>query len=80
MTCACTCGSMLTAFFNSEAVRDYAGARRSDAAAYARWFHRLLERGVSMPPSQFEAAFLSTAHDEESLASFETAVAGSFKA
>ena len=73
-------GSMLTAFFNPEAVRDYAGARRSDAAAYARWFHRLLERGVSMPPSQFEAAFLSTAHDEESLASFETALAGSFKA
>ena len=60
-------GSMLTPFFTERAVRDYAGARHADTALFARWFQRLLAKGVSLPPAQFEAAFVSTAHDEEAI-------------
>ena len=61
-------GSMLTPFFTDRAVRDYADAKRADTALFASWFHRLLTKGVSIPPAQFEAAFVSTAHDEDALA------------
>jgi glutamate-1-semialdehyde 2,1-aminomutase len=71
-------GSMLTAFFTEGPVRDYASARKANAAAFATWFQRLLAQGVSLPPSQFEAAFVSTAHDEEALAFLERALSGSF--
>lgn len=57
-------GSMLTAFFSGTAVTDYESAKRSDTAAYAAFFQRMLERGVYLAPSQFEAAFLSTAHSD----------------
>ena len=57
-------GSMLTAFFCEGPVRDYAGARTADTARYARFFHGMLERGVALAPSQFEAAFVSLAHSE----------------
>jgi glutamate-1-semialdehyde 2,1-aminomutase len=60
-------GSMLTAFFCAGPVRDYAGARAADAARYARFFHAMLERGVALAPSQFEAAFVSLAHSEEDI-------------
>jgi glutamate-1-semialdehyde 2,1-aminomutase len=55
-------GSMLTMFFTAAPVVDYATAKLSDAAAYARYFHRMLDQGVFLAPSQFEAMFLSTAH------------------
>ena len=55
-------GSMLCSFFTPGPVVDYASAKRSDTQAYAKFFHRMLERGVYFAPSQFEAAFLSTAH------------------
>ncbi len=55
-------GSMLTGFFTSTAVTDYASAKTSDTARYARYFHAMLERGVFLAPSQFEAAFVSLAH------------------
>ncbi len=71
-------GSMLTAFFTHEAVRDYASAKQSDTAAFASWFRQLLAKGISLPPSQFEAAFVSTAHDEEALAFLERALSESF--
>ena len=58
-------GSMLTAFFCAGPVRDYAGARAADTARYARFFHAMLERGVALAPSQFEAAFVSLAHSDE---------------
>ena len=58
-------GSMLTAFFCPGPVRDYAGARTADTARYARFFHAMLERGVALAPSQFEAAFVSLAHSED---------------
>jgi glutamate-1-semialdehyde 2,1-aminomutase len=57
-------GSMLTAFFTDGPVTDYASAVRSDTKRYATFFHGMLERGVYLAPSQFEAAFLSTTHDE----------------
>ncbi|MGQ9458431.1 MAG: aminotransferase class III-fold pyridoxal phosphate-dependent enzyme, partial [Anaerolineae bacterium] len=58
-------GSMMTAFFSAEPVRDYASAKRADAARYARFFHAMLERGVYLAPSQFEASFVSLAHTPE---------------
>jgi len=60
-------GSMLTAFFAAGAITDYATAKQADSAQFAAWFRSLLARGVSIPPSQFEAAFLSTAHDEDAI-------------
>ena len=55
-------GSVLTPFFTDQPVRDYQGATRSDAAAYAQFFRGMLARGIYPPPSQFEAWFLSGAH------------------
>lgn len=60
-------GSMLTAFFTPGPVTDYASARTSDTARYAKYFHAMLERGVFLAPSQFEAAFLSLAHSDQDL-------------
>ncbi|HEY8490113.1 MAG TPA: glutamate-1-semialdehyde 2,1-aminomutase [Dehalococcoidia bacterium] len=60
-------GSMLTVFFTEGPVTDYATAARSDTERYARFHRAMLERGVYLPPSQFEALFLSLAHSEEDL-------------
>ncbi|MYI83208.1 MAG: aminotransferase class III-fold pyridoxal phosphate-dependent enzyme, partial [Chloroflexi bacterium] len=57
-------GSALTGFFRAEAPRDYAEAAESDTARFARFHRALLEQGVMLPPSQFEAWFVSLAHDE----------------
>ncbi|MBF6600658.1 MAG: glutamate-1-semialdehyde 2,1-aminomutase [Dehalococcoidia bacterium] len=57
-------GSMLTVFFVEEAPRDYASAKRADAVRYGRFFGAMLEAGVSLPPSQFEAWFVSLAHQQ----------------
>jgi glutamate-1-semialdehyde 2,1-aminomutase len=57
-------GSMLTAFFTEGPVRDYATAKTSDTARYAAFFRQMLDRGVYLAPSQFEAAFLSAAHTD----------------
>jgi glutamate-1-semialdehyde 2,1-aminomutase len=55
---------MFTCFFTHDPVTDYASAKRSHTGKFARFFRSLLERGVYFPPSQFEAAFVSTAHSE----------------
>jgi glutamate-1-semialdehyde 2,1-aminomutase len=55
-------GSMFTWFFTAGPVTDFASASASDTAAFARFHRRMLEAGVWLPPSQFEAAFVSTAH------------------
>jgi glutamate-1-semialdehyde 2,1-aminomutase len=57
-------GSMFTCFFSSDPVTDYASAKKSDTVKFACFFRSLLEGGVYFPPSQFEAAFISTAHSE----------------
>ena len=60
-------GSMLTLFFNKGPVVDFASAKASDTAAFGRCFHEMLRRGVFIPPSQFEACFISTALTEGDL-------------
>lgn len=67
-------GTMLTPFFTDTPVTNYAEARRTDRAAYAAFFHAMLDAGVYLAPSAFEAAFTSAAHGEAELAAFEAAV------
>jgi len=57
-------GSLLTLFFTPEPVRDYAGAKKSDAARFATFFREMSDRGIFLPPSQFEALFVSAAHSD----------------
>jgi glutamate-1-semialdehyde 2,1-aminomutase len=61
-------GSMLTVFFASEPVTDFATAKRSDTKRYAAFFREMLSRGVFLPPSQFEAMFVSLAHTDDEIA------------
>jgi glutamate-1-semialdehyde 2,1-aminomutase len=60
-------GSMMTLFFNREAVVDWPTAARCDTAAFARYFWGLIDRGVYMPCSQYEALFVSSAHSEQDI-------------
>jgi glutamate-1-semialdehyde 2,1-aminomutase len=60
-------GSLTTLFFASEPVTDYVGAKRSDTKRYARFFREMLDRGIFLAPSQFEAAFVSTTHTNEDI-------------
>jgi glutamate-1-semialdehyde 2,1-aminomutase len=55
-------GSLITMFLGASSISDADEARRSDTAKFATYFHRMLERGIYLPPSQFEAMFLSLAH------------------
>jgi len=60
-------GSLLTLFFTGEPVRDYAAAKKSDTGRFAVFFHEMLRRGVLLPPSQFEALFVSAAHTDSDI-------------
>ncbi|TET98099.1 MAG: glutamate-1-semialdehyde-2,1-aminomutase [Dehalococcoidia bacterium] len=60
-------GSMLTVFFTAEPVTDFASARRSDTERYAAFFRQMLARGIFLPPSQFEAVFVSLAHGDDEI-------------
>jgi glutamate-1-semialdehyde 2,1-aminomutase len=55
---------MFTYFFTSQPVTDWDSAKRCDTALFAQFFHFLLERGIYIAPSQFEAGFVSAAHTE----------------
>ena len=55
-------GSMLTPFFTESAVTDFASATTSDASRFGAFFHAMLRRGIYLPPSQYEAWFVSRAH------------------
>ena len=57
-------GSMMTAFFAGERPTDYDSAMKADRTKYAAFFRAMLERGVYLAPSQFEAGFVSTAHTD----------------
>jgi glutamate-1-semialdehyde 2,1-aminomutase len=57
-------GNLFSVFFTADEVIDYASARRQSTTAYAAFFHAMLDRGVYLPPSAFEAWFLSAAHDQ----------------
>lgn len=58
-------GSMLTWFFQAGEVCDWGSAARSDVQAFAKFYRGMLERGIYLPPSQYEAMFVSSAHTEE---------------
>ncbi len=60
-------GSMFTIFFAKSPVTDYETAARADTALYARFFHQMLSQGVYLPPSQFEAAFVSLVHTDKDI-------------
>lgn len=62
--CVNRVGSMLTLFFGVDGVHDFATATASDTAAFARFFRRMLDEGMYLPPSQFEAMFISLAHGD----------------
>jgi glutamate-1-semialdehyde 2,1-aminomutase len=64
---AASAPGLLTLFFSADPVGDYTAARACDLAAHARFCRAMLERGVYPPPSQFEAWFVSLAHDEETI-------------
>jgi glutamate-1-semialdehyde 2,1-aminomutase len=61
------CGSMFTLFFNEQPVTSYAISARNDTRRFARYFQGMLERGVYLPCSQFEANFVSTCHAEDDI-------------
>jgi glutamate-1-semialdehyde 2,1-aminomutase len=65
--CANRAGSMFTWFFQFGPVTNWTSAAKSDTEAFARFFRSMLENGIYLPPSQFEAAFLSAAHTEEDI-------------
>ncbi len=60
-------GSLLTLFFTGEPVRDYSGAKKCDTSLFAAFFREMLSRGVLLPPSQFEALFVSAAHTDDDI-------------
>jgi glutamate-1-semialdehyde 2,1-aminomutase len=72
-------GSMWTWFFTPGPVTDYAQAARSDTAAFGRFHRAMLDHGIWLPPSQFEAAFLSTAHGEAEIAATIAAAREAFQ-
>ncbi len=71
-------GSMFTWFFTPGPVTDWTSAAKSDTEAFGRFFRALLESGIYLPPSQFEAAFLSTAHTERDVQQTVTAAKEAF--
>jgi len=72
-------GSMWTLFFQPGPVRDWPSAAKSDTARFARFFRALLERGVYLAPSQYEACFVSAAHDDAVIAETVAAIGGALE-
>jgi glutamate-1-semialdehyde 2,1-aminomutase len=72
-------GSILGAFFTSGPVVDWDTAKLSDTKRYGQFFHAMLEQGVYLAPSQFEAAFLSTSHSSRDIDYTIKAAAAAFK-
>lgn len=76
-------GSLFSVFFGAEVVGgvpDYATAQRQDTVAYGRFFHAMLDAGVSLPPSAFEAWFLTAAHDDAAVAQIVDALPAAARA
>lgn len=71
--------SMLTVFFSGVAPADFAQAQQADTGAFGRFFHAMLRRGILLPPSQFEAWFISTAHTDPDIEQTVTAAAAAFR-
>jgi glutamate-1-semialdehyde 2,1-aminomutase len=73
-------GSLFSVFLGAGQVRDFDGAKRQSGAAYAAFFHAMLDGGVYLPPSPFEAWFLSAAHDDEALSRIAEALPAAARA
>ncbi|EPD85270.1 glutamate-1-semialdehyde-2,1-aminomutase [Microbacterium sp. oral taxon 186 str. F0373] len=76
-------GTLFSVFFGAEVVggvSDYATAQQQDTAAYGRFFHAMLDAGVSLPPSAFEAWFLTAAHDDAAVAQIVDALPAAARA
>ncbi|MBF0543893.1 MAG: glutamate-1-semialdehyde 2,1-aminomutase [Candidatus Riflebacteria bacterium] len=71
-------GSMFTLFFNNENVQNYAQAKKSDTVKFAKWFRSMLSKGIYLPPSQFEASFVSGVHTDEDVSKTIQVAAESF--
>src|SRR5947207_8350767 len=69
-----TAGNMFSVFFTDAPVTDYAGAQTQDVAAFRAFFHAMLDRGVYLPPSAYEAWFVSTAIDDAALETIAAAL------
>ncbi|MGE5308681.1 MAG: glutamate-1-semialdehyde 2,1-aminomutase [Deltaproteobacteria bacterium] len=73
-------GSLFTIFFSGKDVTDFSSAKKADTRLYASYFRRMLEQGVNLPPSQFEANFVSFAHTradlDRTVAAFSKAIRG----
>lgn len=72
-------GSMFTLFFTPSSVKDYDTAKTSDTRLFGNYFNEMLNRGIYLAPSQFEAAFISTAHTESDIDKTLTAAEASLK-
>jgi glutamate-1-semialdehyde 2,1-aminomutase len=77
--CINRAGSMWTAFFTEGPVYDYASAKKADKEAFAHFFHAMLNAGVYLPPSQFEAAFVGLAHGQDEITRTLEAARAAFK-
>jgi glutamate-1-semialdehyde 2,1-aminomutase len=73
-------GNLFSVFLGTGQVRDFDGAKRQSGAAYAAFFHAMLDGGVYLPPSPFEAWFLSAAHDDEALSRIAEALPAAVRA
>ncbi|AKF07321.1 glutamate-1-semialdehyde 2,1-aminomutase [Sandaracinus amylolyticus] len=73
-------GSMITPFFCEGEVRSWEDAARCDTAAFGRWHHAMLDAGVMWPPAQYEAGFVSSAHDQATLRHTAAAARAAFAA
>jgi glutamate-1-semialdehyde 2,1-aminomutase len=69
---------MMTWFFTDRTVSDYTSAKASDTNAFGRFFNAMLEREIYLPPSQFEALFVSAAHSDADIARTVEAARQSF--
>jgi glutamate-1-semialdehyde 2,1-aminomutase len=74
------CGSMFCGYFTSEPVHNLADAMKSDRERFKKYFHGMLNEGVYLAPSQFEAGFLSTAHSAADIEKTVNAAARVMKA
>ena len=69
---------MFSIFFNSKRVKNFDDAANSDQEKFKKWFSEMLERGIYLPPSQFETLFVSTAHSDEDISKTLEAAEESF--
>lgn len=73
-------GSLFSVFFTDQQVTDFAGAQTQNTKAFTAFFHAMLDQGVYLPPSAYEAWFLSAAHDEEAIGRIAEALPAAAKA